>query len=71
MKNKNEKVLADFIKFCLNHPELRFWQALRSWAKVGFILTSTHFDAEMFDKDWLRAMKVKIYDTYYWTGKNK
>jgi len=28
MKNKT---LIDFLLFCLNHPELRFWQSLSVW----------------------------------------
>lgn len=37
---KSQPVLMDFITYCHDHPEERFWQALRNWAKVPFILTS-------------------------------
>lgn len=35
--NKNGKTLLDFIEYCRTHPEYRFWQALRNWARVPFI----------------------------------
>jgi hypothetical protein len=37
--NKNREKLLSFIEYCLEHPEERFWQALRNWAKVDFIFT--------------------------------
>ena len=38
--NKNNKLLISFTEYCLDHPEQRFWQALRNWAGVGFIYKS-------------------------------
>ena len=37
---KSKEQLKSFNKFCKEHPEHRFWQALRNWANVGFIFTS-------------------------------
>jgi len=40
-KNKdtrNSKVLADFVKYCEAHPELRFWQALMGWVRSPIVL---------------------------------
>jgi len=37
---KSEKLLKSFSQYCINNPELRFWQALRSWSKWGFIFVS-------------------------------
>ncbi len=31
MKTRNSEVLKDFVKFCEEAPELRFWQALSNW----------------------------------------
>lgn len=31
--NKNEKLLAEFMAYCAEHPELRFWQALLAFVK--------------------------------------
>jgi len=58
MKNKNEKVLKDFIKYCEAHPEQRFWQALRNWS--GFI------KIHVFTKD-----STLGWDTFYFEGKDK
>ena len=37
VQSNNHKILQDFALYCLEHPEERFWQALRNWAKVGYI----------------------------------
>ncbi len=68
--NQN-RTLKSFIAFYGKHPELRFWQALSAWTKVSFILTSTHFDSEMFDKVFLKKNIVTVKDTYFWKGKKK
>ena len=34
-------LLSDFIIYCLNHPEERFWQAARNWSGYTFIFGST------------------------------
>jgi len=44
MKLKSEKSLMSFLKYCQEHPEHRFWQALRNWNQIdnpkeNFILT--------------------------------
>lgn len=38
-ENKNKEKLASFIKYCLDHPEEKFWQALRNWSNYYFIFT--------------------------------
>jgi len=58
MKSKNKKILNDFIKYCKEHPEERFWQALRSWSEYDFI----YIGDENSDQ---------IKDTFYWEGKNE
>jgi hypothetical protein len=30
-ESKNYNLAFSFLEFCLNHPELRFWQALTAW----------------------------------------
>jgi hypothetical protein len=59
--NNNEKTLSDFIKYCKQHPEQRFWQALRNWVGVGFIFTSSV----------ILPYDNQLQDTFYWKGKNK
>lgn len=56
----NKELLEDFIKFCNEHPELRFWQALKTWAKVDFIYVK---------KDGLTNYET-VEDTFYWVNKN-
>ena len=50
---KSAKQLDDFVDYCFKHPELRFWQALRSWAKVNAIYVEIESDTD-------------IKDTFYW-----
>lgn len=38
MISKNQEALKQFSEYCSNHPEERFWQALRNWAEVSRIL---------------------------------
>lgn len=39
--SKNVDMLDSFIDYCMTHPEERFWQAIRNWAKVGYILATS------------------------------
>lgn len=59
------KQLLSFIQFCEENPELRFWQALSAWSGKRFILTSSHFDTDMFNHEFMKENKVKIEDTFY------
>lgn len=56
---KSTTQLQDFMKYCANHPDERFWQALRNWSEFGYILAS-HTNP---DED--------LQDTFYWEEKNK
>jgi len=40
---KHKIALASFNKYCQNHPEQRFWQALKSWSGYHFIYGSYDF----------------------------
>lgn len=61
--NKNKDLLAGFTKYCEEHPEQRFWQALRNWAGVAFVLTSDDFD-------FTARTYSTVQDTFYWDNKN-
>lgn len=41
--SKNSMMLAWFSEYCREHPEERFWQALRNWSKSAFILRADGF----------------------------
>jgi len=63
--NKNQKQLDSFTKYCLDHPEHRFWQALRNWnwtehPKQNFILTGELNDIDTNDEMW-----TNLEDTFY------
>ena len=59
---RNSEVLADFTQYCYTHPDERFWQALRNWAGVNFILISELPPYELSEKGNLR-------DTFYAEGR--
>ena len=54
---KSKKLLLDFINFCIQYPELRFWQALRNWSGFNFI-NASYEKCEQCE------------DTFYWETKN-
>lgn len=54
VKNFNEK---DWLEFRAAHPELRYWQALRDYMGVGYILLGES-DNEMPERQMLK-------DTFY------
>lgn len=58
LKSQNIEVLWSFVKFCLRNHDLRFWQALRAWAGVNFVYTSS------------KVLTKDAQDTYYWEGRD-
>jgi hypothetical protein len=59
-ENKNLKTLTDFIEYCTQHPEERFWQALRNWARVDTITVNK--TAALLGED----KRTWESDTFYW-----
>ena len=64
MKNKNSKLLKSFVKYAEANPEQRFYQCLKNWAGVSFVLVATGLN--LHDGEF-----VDIRDTYNWDEKNK
>jgi hypothetical protein len=60
MATKNSEMLRDFIDYCVDHPEERFWQALRNWSGWHLVMVSNDSDA---------TDNHAIEDTFYWEGK--
>ena len=60
--SKNLETLRDFCLYCINNPEMRFWQALRNWS--GYSAICTH---QLDDKGLVSEVK----DTFYFEGKDK
>jgi hypothetical protein len=61
--NRNEEVLYDFKKYCEEHPEERFWQALRNWSNYEFIYVS--------NKPSYAITCEEVQDTFFFEGKDK
>jgi hypothetical protein len=66
--SRNGKLLESFVGYCITHPNERFWQALRNWANVGYILASGISPVNMQDADAVVPGVVK--DTFNWEGRN-
>jgi hypothetical protein len=63
METRNSETLLDFIRYCIEHPHERFWQALRNWAGQDFILFSNFAPHDFGKADgWLK-------DTFHRIGK--
>lgn len=57
---KNTLQLKSFTSYCEQHPEERFWQALRNWAEVDFVLVANQNPEPIMDLPW-----INIRDTFY------
>jgi hypothetical protein len=55
--NRNAKVLESFAAYCEEHPEFRFWQALRNWVGFNYVLVSDSHQ--------------NLRDTFYWEGERE
>lgn len=60
--SKNQKLAEEFYEYCRKNPNLRFWQALRNWAKIKFIYISNSK---------YNVTYPEIKDTFYFEGRNK
>ena len=57
---KSRACLSSFIRYCVTHPELRFWQALKNWSGYQAILTGQYIEGVGLERQ---------YDTYNWEGR--
>ena len=55
--NKNKEKLLSFLQFCRQHPQERFWQALRNWSEA----TAIYY--EKYEKG---VDDNVCEDTFYW-----
>lgn len=53
--------LGAFLAYCMDHPEERFWQALRNWTGASFI----HVVLPKADYGYTG----EAIDTFYWEGR--
>lgn len=49
MTIRSEKTKKDFIQYLEDHPSERFWQAVRNFAGVPFVLVSDELDGDIKD----------------------
>lgn len=61
-KPKSLESLLSFTTYCQEHPEERFWQALRNWAGVRFIFKSD--DENAYEK-LSESNPANLTDTFY------
>ena len=57
--SKNLELIASFKRYCILHPEERFWQALKNWSSYNFIWVSSDLE------------RTDLKDTFYFEGKDK
>lgn len=53
---RSRKCLSSFIKYCVTHPDERFWQALKNWSGYYAIRAKDFRSMDSFD-------------TFYFEGK--
>ncbi|MDE2098750.1 MAG: Lar family restriction alleviation protein [Patescibacteria group bacterium] len=58
--SKSATVLVRFTRYCQEHPEQRFWQALRNWSGWGFIVATNK-----------PPVDISYHDTFYWKGSRR
>ena len=59
--SKNWELVRDFARYCDEHPEERFWQALRNWSGWSFIFGA--------DGDTYEQAMDRLKETFYLDGK--
>lgn len=62
--HKSSKLLGSFMAYCADHPDQRFWQALRNWSGNDYIYTQQgggHL-VSAFNED---GEEIKLIDTFY------
>ncbi len=60
-------VFADFVKYAKQHPNERFYQKLKNWSGVEFIMLVKQNDGVFNISE---AEKLGLRDTYYFEGKD-
>ena len=59
-ETRNSEVRASFVRYCEQHPDERFWQALRNWSGHEYVLV----------QDWYRNPWAVTIDTFAWEGRD-
>lgn len=48
---RSEEALVSFVRYCYEHPEQRFWQALRNWSKYTYIFGYNGMELDKRDRE--------------------
>lgn len=66
VESKNAQSLASFTQYCLDHPEERFYQALRNWSGHDFIFAGnlTNRLGKPKEQAVIDGQKVYVRDTF-------
>lgn len=62
---KNQTHLSSFTVYCRNHPEQRFWQALRNWSGYRFIYGQKEGDFLVGGAKDAEGKEIILHDTFY------
>jgi hypothetical protein len=65
-ERRNLDTACSFFVFCLTHPQLRFWQALVSWAGYSKIIAVP----PSLDTKYGRTPQETHFDTFNWEGRD-
>jgi hypothetical protein len=55
--SRNAELLEESARYCREHPEQRFWQALRNWSGASYVQV-------------VAIGKKDLRDTFHFEGKN-
>lgn len=61
---RSGKTLLSFVSYCAQHPDERFWQAIRNWSGYDFVVTTDTPPYEINENS-------LILDTFYLEGKRQ
>jgi hypothetical protein len=64
---RNSKLLESFVTYCRQHPDERFWQALRNWSGAFNFIFASHTGPH----DLATFSVTDLHDTFYWEGKSE
>jgi hypothetical protein len=63
---RSQTLLDSFVNYCQEHPEERFWQALRNWCGWSFVLVTQKSLFSDFPKVKVSIPLKDLDDTFYW-----
>lgn len=63
--------LDEFVSYCKENPDERFWQAVRNFAGADYVLLGNMTNRKgTKDHAKLDGIKIYVHDTYHFTGRD-